>query len=160
MYMAVFSGGRWIRAQLDACAGAAPTFWPAGDGGGGGGGSDVAPGRAFLRFEESTRDGEDVKAAFRQRFEEVGGLLDERERGEVVREAGEVFAWTLRVVRCLDGLAAKKAEVGGEKGAPGGVLARLQRSGSGKERVWERGLDWRAALLALLLMAVLWRVLP
>ncbi|GME28772.1 Heme oxygenase [Neofusicoccum parvum] len=96
MYMAIFSGGRWIRAQL---AGAGEGFW-----GGVGGGEGLGErGLAFWSFEGEA-DGEDVKAAFKARLEGVEGLLSAEQRREVVEEAGRIFEWSIELVEELDGM--------------------------------------------------------
>ncbi|TKA76709.1 hypothetical protein B0A55_03934 [Friedmanniomyces simplex] len=70
MYMAIFSGGRWIRQQL---ADAGPEFE-----------------LAFLSFD-GNEDGEDIKGVFKARLARAEGLLTPQERREVVEEAQRLF---------------------------------------------------------------------
>ncbi|KAK7730015.1 hypothetical protein SLS57_001674 [Botryosphaeria dothidea] len=107
MYMAIFAGGRWIRAQL---ASAGPEFWEHGGGEGRKGGVKEVSfeelgrrGLGFFSFD-GERDGEDVKAAFKARLEEAEGVLSEAQRREVVEEAQTIFEWSIGLVEELDGL--------------------------------------------------------
>ncbi|KAM0801929.1 hypothetical protein BDR22DRAFT_961956 [Usnea florida] len=87
LYMALFSGGRYIRARL---RGAGVGFWRAGDGvmmvDDDGEGGEVDGYLGFWTFEGS-EDGEDIKVEFKTRFAAVEGTLTEGERQEVVQEA-------------------------------------------------------------------------
>jgi len=81
MYMAIFSGGRWIRQQLaDA-------------------GSDFE--LAFLSFE-GDEDGEDIKKGFKIRLARAEMLLTPQERDEVVEEAQRLFEHCIALVHDLD----------------------------------------------------------
>ncbi|KAL9067111.1 MAG: hypothetical protein Q9161_007103 [Pseudevernia consocians] len=89
--MALFSGGRYIRARL---RGAGVGFWEGrgveeeededDDGKG-----DAAVVDGYLGFWtfEGEEDGEDLKVEFKRRFASVEGVLTEGEKEEVVREA-------------------------------------------------------------------------
>lgn len=95
LYLALFSGGRYIRAGL---RGAGAGFWHRGVEGGSDGGylekGLAGEGReggvdgclGFWTFEGEA-DGEDLKAGFKARFAAVEGTLTEAEKEEVVREA-------------------------------------------------------------------------
>lgn len=126
LYMALFSGGRFIRTRLRR-AGAG--FWRRGpvegkpprggrgtrledDDVGGDGVVDDHDGNAVVEDDDGEgvdqhltfwtfdgdEDGEDVKAEFRARFAAVEGTLTEGEKGEVVREAVFVMRSMLEVV--------------------------------------------------------------
>lgn len=113
MYMALFSGGRYIRAQLRL---AGPRFWSAAselelkekDGGQ----KDLPPhpGYSFLNFSGS-RDGEDIKAAFKHQLAHVDGLLSQQQRREIVAEARDLFSRCVDVVRELDTLCGTPPEM-------------------------------------------------
>ena len=135
MYMGVLSGGRWIRAQIDASVStnaatsstAATVFWPVpatvpfcamddeheaaptSDEGDVSSHTSADPGRTFLRFAHSTHDGEDIKRAFRARFAAADAALPPELRDDVVREAEVAFTWIVRLVAALDGVAAEAA---------------------------------------------------
>lgn len=125
MYMAIFSGGRYIRLQL---AAAGEDFWmqarrageEEGEEGGvllGGYADDdatpttppppVYPGFTFLHFEQGTRDGEDLKSVFKERLAAAETLLAPGERADVVAEARRIFKSTIDLVLELDETAAK-----------------------------------------------------
>lgn len=107
MYMAIFSGGRWIRQQL---TNAGPDFWM------GELGTAVAekqekvelPGFSFLSFDGDD-DGEDLKADFKARLADTEVLLTEQERQEVVDEAQELFGHCIQLVGELDRKLARRA---------------------------------------------------
>lgn len=120
MYMAVFSGGRWIRAQL---VEAGEAFWSAP------GKPDSAGvreceaatmgeaagvleqrkweelGISFFHFD-GDEDGEDIKADFKRRLGEAEALLTVEQRQDVVEEAKEIFRRSVLLVEELDELAA------------------------------------------------------
>ncbi|KAK4957833.1 hypothetical protein LTR66_013210, partial [Elasticomyces elasticus] len=122
LYMAIFSGGRWIRSALFA---AGAEFWTADDDRGGGGGSGDAvsvaadnddavrpsagfPGFTFLSFD-GDEDGEDVKSAFKAGLAGAEELLDGGQRRDVVLEAQEIFRLCISLVEELDGVPASAA---------------------------------------------------
>ncbi|CAK3856598.1 heme oxygenase [Lecanosticta acicola] len=102
-YMAVFSGGRWIRQQL---ANAGPEFW-----------TQQAstlqvdkgeqspllelPGFSFLSFD-GDQDGEDLKALFKTRLADAERIFTEEEKQGVVDIAGELFDRSICLVTELD----------------------------------------------------------
>ncbi|KAK4554394.1 hypothetical protein LTR86_008602 [Recurvomyces mirabilis] len=103
MYMAIFSGGRWVRQQLQS---AGPVFWGAPVGvivddskksvG-------VMAGFSFLCFE-GEQDGEDIKQEFKARLAETEALLNYEERQEVIHEAARLFEHCVELVNQLDAL--------------------------------------------------------
>ena len=135
LYMALFSGGRYIRSRL---RGAGAGFWNGGGGGdagwgdgegrvgGDGGGGGVDRWLGFWTFEGG-EDGEDLKAEFKARFAAVEGTLTEAEKEEVVREA-------VVVMRLMDGLVVEICEAAGT-----GVAVPAAGWPSGDGRVGGRG---------------------
>ncbi|KAF4553826.1 Heme oxygenase-like protein [Elsinoe fawcettii] len=114
LYMAIFSGGRWIRAQLQ---NAGPEFW----------GHETSPATTQSREEEQAQDpaqkeqvramieqgislfhfdgpddGEDIKRFFKEKFLSADDLLSEEEKEEVVQEADWIFHACVRLVEELD----------------------------------------------------------
>lgn len=99
--MAIFSGGRWIRQQL---VEAGPHFWYASNSGklnhdayprAG------LPGMSFLEFD-GIKDGEDIKADFRERLGDLEEELTAAQRVEIVDEAGAIFEDCIALVAHLD----------------------------------------------------------
>lgn len=95
-YMAVFSGGRWIRAGL---LRAGDGFWP-----------PQTPedgialaerGLSFWHFP-GAYDGEDIKAEFKLSLEEAEHLLTDDQRVDVIEEAKNIFQLCAEVVYELD----------------------------------------------------------
>ncbi|PSK43139.1 hypothetical protein B9Z65_7093 [Elsinoe australis] len=143
LYMAIFSGGRWIRSQLRA---AGPTFWghPASP-------ASILkptpekepepPSKDALPTPETTseqgiylfnfsgpQDGEDIKSFFKEKFAQADTVLSETEKEHVVKEASWIFEACVRLVADLDGKLgtlervekkAKKEKM--EKGMPEGM---------------------------------------
>ncbi|RMZ01617.1 hypothetical protein D0860_07544 [Hortaea werneckii] len=109
MYMAIFSGGRWIRQQL---AQAGPGFWT-------GIQQDSSeeklsktnkleiPGFTFLSFD-SEQDGEEMKAEFKSRLAETEVLLTDDERQEIIAAAQGLFYDCIGLVHELDTVVVKK----------------------------------------------------
>jgi heme oxygenase len=99
-YMAVFSGGRWIRAQL---VNAGDDFWRMGT-------SDeereeAVPlsekGLSFWSFDDD-QDGEDIKAKFKDRLAAAEQLFTDDERIDVIEEAKRIFQLSVGLVDELD----------------------------------------------------------
>lgn len=95
-YMAVFSGGRWIRAGL---LRAGDDFWPAR-------GTDESTdlqdcGLSFWHFP-GAHDGEDIKAEFKARLEGAEALFTPDERVDVIEEAKNIFQLCAEIVSELD----------------------------------------------------------
>ena len=110
MYMAIFSGGRWIRATVEA---AGPEYWVGADGpreftvsaspeaAGPKLEGPSMTGLSFLRFE-GEEDGEDIKMEFKRRVEALEGLLSEAERREIVRTSVGLFERCVLLVGVVD----------------------------------------------------------
>lgn len=101
MYMAIFSGGRWIRQQLDD---AGTDFWsgqqqhmslkpPSGQ--------VAMTGLTFLSFHDGN-DGEDLKAVFKERLAGIDALLSSKEREDIVIAAQGLFDDCIALVGILD----------------------------------------------------------
>ena len=129
LYMALFSGGRYIRGRLRR---AGVGFWNGWGGGGGCGGGmvgddgdDDEKGDVVDRYLgfwtfEGEEDGEDLKAEFKERFAAVEGMLTEGEREEVVREAVFVMRSVTEVVVEISevlgrGVSVADVEMGGKE---------------------------------------------
>ncbi|KAK4546326.1 hypothetical protein LTR36_002003 [Oleoguttula mirabilis] len=107
MYMAIFSGGRWIRQQF---ANAGPEFWTGEPGVALAEKQDKTdvPGFSFLSFE-GEEDGEDLKADFKARLVDTEVLLTDQERQEVIDGAHELFDHCIQLVGELDRKVARRA---------------------------------------------------
>ena len=103
MYMALFNGGRWMRAQIED----AGAFW------------DVLQESASeakidrnlsvpsnLFHFEGVLDGEDIKDEFKLRLAEVEQFLTNKERQDIVNEARYLFEHCVLLVEDLDRLVA------------------------------------------------------
>ena len=86
LYLAIFSGGRYLRAQLRRANAQA---WDIGQ--------DSDASMQFWCFE-GDQDGEDIKSEFKIRFGSASTLLTDRERKEVVDEAMEIMKRMIEVV--------------------------------------------------------------
>jgi hypothetical protein len=95
-YMAVFSGGRWIRAGL---LRAGDGFWPPQTP------EEGIPlterGLSFWHFP-GLHDGEDIKAEFKLRLEEAEHLFTDDQRVDVIEAAKNIFQLCAEVVYELD----------------------------------------------------------
>lgn len=101
MYMAIFSGGRWIRAQL---AGAEPEFWTSHTNAGPALAEKTPlgmPGFSFLSFD-GDEDGEDIKVEYKRRLAEGEDLLNTQEREDIVEASRELFEMCIAIVKKLD----------------------------------------------------------
>lgn len=117
MYMAIFSGGRYLRATLQD---AGEDFWtgetadpakkqstPAASEdspkkyGRRGDPNNVMPGLSFFHFP-GEEDGEDIKLEFKRRYAELELLLTDAEKDEVVQEAHIIFDSMGAIVKELD----------------------------------------------------------
>lgn len=103
-YMAVFSGGRWIRSEL---LGAGPDFWTAGTASSG----EVAETKEPVRLGErglsfwsfpGGHDGLDIKEAFKARLLAAETLLTTDERIDIIEEAKTIFTLSTSLVQELD----------------------------------------------------------
>lgn len=91
LYMALFSGGRHIRARL---LSAGPKFW---------GVEEEDPPLSFWTFPSST-DGEDLKTLYKAQVLELSTSLTELERKEIVAEGVEIMSTMLKLVDEVDEL--------------------------------------------------------
>ncbi|KAH8664076.1 hypothetical protein BX600DRAFT_290851 [Xylariales sp. PMI_506] len=92
LYMALFSGGRFIRATL---AGVDPTFWTSNDPD-----RDSNPPVAFFTFDVA--DSDELKLTFKKRLVESENLLTPEERSDIVAEGTHIFEFMINVVSELD----------------------------------------------------------
>ena len=106
MYMALFNGGRWIRAQLLAARDSSwrlsafeRTFENAE--------ADPSLGLAFWHFPGED-DGEGIKNDFKARLNDVECLLDVEQRQDIVNEALSIFKYLALLVGELDEIVAAK----------------------------------------------------
>ena len=117
LYMALFSGGRYIRARL---RGAGSEFWTiTGEEKAGSIHIDEAA-LSFWNFE-GEEDGEDVKAEFKQRFTEIEGWLTGEERDEVVQEAVFIMDSLMGVVTAIAETVGRENRCRKAAGRHGGV---------------------------------------
>ncbi|KAI0015508.1 hypothetical protein F4780DRAFT_763686 [Xylariomycetidae sp. FL0641] len=112
LYMALFSGGRFIRGALESVDEGEASFWvpasakntehtnEASNGQQQEGEKQETPFR-FLRFDTAV-DGEDVKLAFKSRLRASEALLTPQEQDDVVQEARCIFDFMVRTVGELD----------------------------------------------------------
>ncbi|KAK3174192.1 hypothetical protein OEA41_001436 [Lepraria neglecta] len=91
LYMALFSGGRYIRVKLRQ---AGSGFWT---GSGGEKGTDMDDYLSFWTFD-GQEDGEDIKTEFKRRFAGVEAYLTDEECEDVVQEAVYIMQSMLEVV--------------------------------------------------------------
>ncbi|KXJ93085.1 hypothetical protein Micbo1qcDRAFT_53110 [Microdochium bolleyi] len=118
LYMALFSGGRFIRASLEA---AGPEFWaPPSEAHSSpptSGSSPLSPEQRaacplqFFRFN-TPDDGEDLKQMFKQRLVDLEVLLSDKERDEIVAEAQSIFDFMMRMVMELDEVCGTSEDAG------------------------------------------------
>ena len=106
--MAIFSGGRYIRAKLNS---AGEDFWAnsppveSGENEYGRGGAEVeGPEKwplSFWSFSGSS-DGEDLKADYKSRVGEIERVLTMKEREEIITEAVEIMKILLQIIRQIE----------------------------------------------------------
>ncbi|KAI0426162.1 hypothetical protein F5Y09DRAFT_319637 [Xylaria sp. FL1042] len=100
LYMALFSGGRFIRASLETIY---PAFWiPASaqqptPGALAGSAAGAAQPLDFFRFG-TPEDGEDLKREFKKRILESESYLTTPERDEVIEESRRIFEYMIQLV--------------------------------------------------------------
>ncbi|KAF2123108.1 hypothetical protein BDV96DRAFT_467319, partial [Lophiotrema nucula] len=101
-YMAVFSGGRWIRGEL---VKAGPQFWlpePSSSTTNEKGSTLLSQhGLSFWNFD-SDSDGEDIKSEFKARLQAAEDFFTDDERIDVIEEAKEIFKRSAELVAELD----------------------------------------------------------
>jgi heme oxygenase len=101
MYMAIFSGGRWIRSQL---ASAEPEFWTSHTNAGPALAEKTPlgmPSFSFLSFD-GDEDGEDIKVEYKKRLAEGENLLSAQEREDITEASQELFERCIEIVKKLD----------------------------------------------------------
>jgi heme oxygenase len=101
MYMAIFSGGRWIRSQL---ASAEPEFWTSHTNAGPALAEKTPlgmPGFSFLSFD-GEEDGEDIKVEYKKQLAEGESLLTVQEREDIMEASQELFERCIAIVKKLD----------------------------------------------------------
>lgn len=91
LYMALFSGGRYIRGRLRQ---AGPTLWT---GPGPESTDTIGDVLTFWTFD-GEQDGEDIKAEFKRRFAAIEALITEVEKEEVVAEGVYIMKGMISVV--------------------------------------------------------------
>jgi hypothetical protein len=96
-YMAVFSGGRWIRGGL---LNAGPVFWRARDDDS----SALATRGLSLWHFPGLADGEDIKADFKARLAAAETLFTPDERVDIIEEAKHIFSLCATLIEELDGM--------------------------------------------------------
>lgn len=100
-YMAIFSGGRWIRAEL---LKAGPDFWQMSKEEPTHGSTNFPTrGLSFWHFP-GQYDGEDVKAEFKARLAAADMLLTPDERVDIIEEAKTIFQLCETLVEELDNM--------------------------------------------------------
>lgn len=121
LYMALFSGGRFIKGTL---ARVDMEFWAANlMTTGSRKETEVLP-LHFFTFD-APDDGEEIKLAFKKRLSESESLLTQEEFEDVVAEAKRIFEYVVEVVGELDGVCGKEAEVG--EGQDQSIMWRMSR---------------------------------
>ena len=120
LYMAIFSGGRWIRGEL---VGVGEDFWSANQ-----------PPKVELQeqegmlenfetlglsfwFHPGQRDGEDINKEFRLRLRDGDHILTASQRKDIVKEGSQIFDWCSALVEELDCLVGGVAKPSIEKKA-------------------------------------------
>jgi len=98
MYMAIFSGGRWIREQLRQSE---PDFWRATGLSDNVEGMETSSGFSFLCFD-GEEDGEDIKMEFKKRLGDADEILTPGERRDILEEARHIFETCIGMVEDLD----------------------------------------------------------
>jgi len=105
-YMAVFSGGRWIRAGL---LRAGPDFWQAGERTEKASTSNLAENGLSLWHFPGQFDGEDIKLEFKAHLAAAEALFTADERVDIIEEAKNIFQLCASLVQELDEVVDKDA---------------------------------------------------
>ena len=109
LYMALFSGGRWMRSEMIK---AGPSFWrtpsqkrnscsvpsekPST-------GEDPFGCLSFWFFDTGTNDGLLLKDEFKHKFEDIAAQLDEKQKADIIDESVNVFRLCSTLIGALDG---------------------------------------------------------
>lgn len=121
LYMALFSGGRFIRATLSQID---QDFWTANlMSTRSGKDADVLP-LHFFTFD-AANDGDEIKFAFKKRLAESSILLTDTERADVVAEAKNIFEFMVEIVVELDAVCRTESECKDEQDE--GIMWRMSR---------------------------------
>jgi heme oxygenase len=153
LYLAIFSGGRWIRSLLSAPG---PSFW-AQDGDIGSASSSMQYdssvheklrsfttaqqesfenlGLAFWFFPSLT-DGMDIKTEFKKRLESAEQLLTAEMKNEIVDEAREIFIRCEGLVGELDERVGRKGELVNGGVRIGAIVIPQPTANAGPEKGW------------------------
>ena len=109
MYMALFNGGRWIRAQLLA---AKTSSWHllTNERNSESAKVNLSLGLTFWHFA-GEEDGEDTKNEFKARLNDIEGLLDVEQRQDIVDEALSIFKYLALLVGELDEIVVAKPTI-------------------------------------------------
>ena len=94
MYLAIFNGGRYIRAELEK---AGDDFW----------GKKEYP-LQFWNFE-GKHDGDDIHDAFKDNFDDAAAALNREQKDDVIAEAKRIFHLCEDIVHVLDDKTTGKA---------------------------------------------------
>jgi hypothetical protein len=138
--MALFSGGRYLRASLKT---AGPDFWlqsstkvPS-DEYTGPGKAMTQPLHQFFNFP-GNEDGEDIKREFKKRIADVDNLISNKEKDEIVKEAQHIFNFMVGIVEDLDAVCNTKGVQDEEKRTEGPASMRVE----GGDMVSATGKEW------------------
>jgi heme oxygenase len=138
LYMALFAGGRHLRASLQ---NAGSNFWEISRGvfplqqskdrttpSPIEGGKRESEGLAFFHFP-GEEDGEDIKRNFKRCFTEAEALLSDREKDDIVCEAQHIFAFLVELIGELDQKQLLRRQDAPPKDQSVGVSGALSRAG-------------------------------
>jgi heme oxygenase len=136
-YMALFSGGRVLRASLQQLHVGEP-----------------ASSLQFFNFD-GNEDGEDLKREFKNRFLalETENILTVGEKEDIVKEAQEIFNSMIHLVFSLDKICHSKAALGQANLATPVQITRHGNLMTLRKTVWSR-LDQRRGLVEVLMLAL------
>ncbi|ETS79899.1 hypothetical protein PFICI_07428 [Pestalotiopsis fici W106-1] len=121
LYMALFSGGRFMKASLSKID---PGFWTANT-------MATAPPKQdglplnFFTFD-APNEGDEIKLAFKKRLAESESLLTQDEREDVVMEAQRIFEFMVEIVGELDGVCSTGPQ-DQEQDSDEGIMWRMSR---------------------------------
>ncbi|MCJ1467735.1 heme oxygenase [Pseudocyphellaria aurata] len=134
LYMAIFSGGRYIRSKLKT---AGDDFWAtmlpveSGKDKYGSGGAAISELEtwplSFWNFSGSS-DGEDLKSDYKSRFGEIERILTLKEREEIIIEATNIMESLLKIVRGIQVAVAEGVAEEVEEGTIGSEMCPSHRA--------------------------------
>lgn len=123
LYMALFSGGRFMKASLSKID---PVFWTANNTKSAGSDREDGLPLNFFTFD-APNGGDEIKAAFKKRLAESETLLTEEERDDVVVEAQRIFEFMVEIVGELDGVCGTDPSANGDRDNDEGIMWRMSR---------------------------------